>query len=102
MKDHPDIDERIGELLRRELPVPEHREGYRERVAARITAEAPAVTRASRKKWMPDRRGPVRLGSRSGLVSRSEYPRRSDEWPAHRGFCVRRRRPLGGGRHWEP
>ena len=66
MKDGLDIDERIGELLRRELPVPEHREGYRESVAARIAAEAPAATRGSQKKWMPPLRWP--------LAARAEEP----------------------------
>jgi hypothetical protein len=78
MKDHVDIDERIGELLRRELPVPEHREGYRERVAARMSAEASAVTRASRKRWIP---GPSwlrasRVEERSGVQKRVVAPRR--------------------------
>ena len=47
MKDHLDIDERIGDVLRRDLPVPEHREGYRERVAAVIGAEAEARAKAA-------------------------------------------------------
>ncbi|MCL4466783.1 MAG: hypothetical protein M1389_12295 [Chloroflexi bacterium] len=42
-----DIDELLGELLRNEAPVPEHREGYRESVAALLTAED--VARAQRK-----------------------------------------------------
>jgi ketosteroid isomerase-like protein len=37
-----EIDEGLGDLLRRELPVPEHRDGFREDVAARMTAEAAA------------------------------------------------------------
>jgi photosystem II stability/assembly factor-like uncharacterized protein len=78
MKDHLDVDERIGELLRRELPVPEHREGYRERVAACIAAEAPALTRRSRKKWMPELRWPraARAEERSGVLKRTSAPRR--------------------------
>jgi hypothetical protein len=59
MKDQLDIDQRIGELLQRELPVPEHREGYRESIAARIAAEAPAVNPGSRKKWMSALRRPL-------------------------------------------
>ncbi len=51
MDDHLDEDRRLGELLHRDLPVPEHREGYRERLAALMTAEA--VERAGAKKRMP-------------------------------------------------
>jgi photosystem II stability/assembly factor-like uncharacterized protein len=78
MKDHLDSDELIGELLRRELPIPEHREGYRERVAARIAAEAPAVTRMTRKRWMPELRWPLaaRVEERSGVLKRPSAPRR--------------------------
>jgi photosystem II stability/assembly factor-like uncharacterized protein len=76
MNDRPDIDEKIGDLLRRELPVPEHREGYREDVAARITAEA--VTRTSRKKWMPELRWPraARVEERAGVQKRASATRR--------------------------
>ncbi len=52
MNDTPDIDRQIGELLRSELPVPGHAEGYRERVAALVTAEA--VAPPSRKRWWPE------------------------------------------------
>jgi hypothetical protein len=51
MNDRPDLDELIGELLRSELPVPEHREGHREQVAALLTAEA--VERVGRKNRFP-------------------------------------------------
>jgi hypothetical protein len=51
MNDWLAVDEQIGELVHRELPVPEHREGYRETVAALLTAEA--VARQSRKRWWP-------------------------------------------------
>jgi hypothetical protein len=53
MSDRPDIDERLGELLRSEAPVPEHAEGYRERVAALLTAES--VARTGRNRWWPGR-----------------------------------------------
>jgi hypothetical protein len=52
MNDTPDIDRQIGELLRSELPVPGHAEGYRERVAALVTSEAVAPT--SRRRWRPE------------------------------------------------
>jgi photosystem II stability/assembly factor-like uncharacterized protein len=64
MSNDLDIDRRIGELLRRELPVPDHREGYRESVAARIAAEAPALTSETRKKR--------RLGPRWPFAARTE------------------------------
>jgi len=47
MKDRIDIDEQIGGLLRRDLPVPEHREGYRERLETVIRAEAEERARAT-------------------------------------------------------
>ena len=49
MSDTRNIDERLGELLRRELPIPDHTEGYRERVAALLTAEG--VSRTERRRW---------------------------------------------------
>jgi len=44
MSDTWDIDDRLHELLDREVPVPEHGEGYRERVAALLAAEGEART----------------------------------------------------------
>jgi hypothetical protein len=78
MNDQMDIDERIGALLRRELPVPEHREGYRESVTARIAAEAPALTGRSRKKWMPELRWSLaaRVEERPGGLKRASALKR--------------------------
>jgi len=44
-----DIDQRLGELLRSETPVPEHREGYRERLEVLLAHEEAA--RAQRARW---------------------------------------------------
>jgi hypothetical protein len=49
MDDHLDVDRRLGKLLTDELPVPEHREGYRESVAARLTTAAVERAGASRR-----------------------------------------------------
>jgi hypothetical protein len=43
------IDDRLGELLRTEAPIPGHGEGYREHVAALLAAEA--ASRAERRSW---------------------------------------------------
>ena len=57
MSDTWDIDERLGELLRSEAPVPEHGERYRERLAALLTAESAA--RTERKRRWPERAWPA-------------------------------------------
>jgi hypothetical protein len=68
MNGRSDIDEQIdiqlGDLLRSELPVPEHAEGHRERVAALLTAEA--VARAGRRRWFLGFRGHSETAAKPG------------------------------------
>lgn len=73
MDDRPDLDQQIGELLHRELPVPEHREGHRERVAALLTAEA--VERAGRKRWLPELHWPASRTAEEPAPMRRVAPR---------------------------
>jgi hypothetical protein len=88
-QDPTETDERIGELLRSELPVPEHAEGYRERVAALLTAEA--VERAGRSRWWSG----VRLSGR-GSVEQQPVEREGAMQRVPRSRSRRRRLALAG------
>jgi ketosteroid isomerase-like protein len=78
--DRPDLDGQIGELLRSELPVPAHAEGYRERVAALITADA--VAREGGKRWFPAVHWPFGGGMKEQPVAMRPVPRRARRRPS--------------------
>jgi hypothetical protein len=76
MNDTRDVDIRISELLRSELPTPEHAEGYWEHAAALLTAEA--VERANRKAWLPELRWlSTRRTEQQSATMRRVAPRRA-------------------------
>lgn len=74
-----DIDERLGELLRREVPIPEHGEGYRERVAALLVAED--VARTEPKRWWLRRARPTPSTTEESRVVVTPVPRRPTRSP---------------------